>query len=127
MAMRGVIDQKWRPVFAGALIAHTVFIALAIAMALGVFQKLELLAYDLGVRLRADANAKDERIALVLITEKDLARFGWPLSDGILADALSRIRTDGAEAVVMDLFRDFPVGEGRERLDELLTKDRGII
>jgi len=127
MAMRGVIDQKWRPVFAGALIAHAVFVALAIAMALGFFQRLELLAYDLGVRLRADVNAKDDRIALVLITEKDLARFGWPLSDGILAEALGRIRANGAEAVVMDLFRDLPVGEGRERLDELLANDRGII
>ena len=56
---------------------------------LGIFESLELAAYDLCIRLRPDVSEPDPRIVLVTVTEDDIRKQGrWPLTDDVLAQAL---------------------------------------
>jgi CHAT domain-containing protein/CHASE2 domain-containing sensor protein/tetratricopeptide (TPR) repeat protein len=85
----------------------------------GLLQGVELAAQDLLVAAHA-GQAQSQRIVLVLADEQDIARFGWPLSDDVLADAILRLDQAGAAAIGIDIYRDRPVGQGAERLDRVI-------
>jgi adenylate cyclase len=86
----------------------------------GALMGLELLSYDQFVRLRASGAALDHRVAEITITEDDLQRFNWPLSDGMLADIIDRLRDAKVRALGIDLFRPTPIGPGTDELDRAI-------
>lgn len=93
---------------------------------LGWLQPLDLFLYDHGLRLRAQPRV-NERIVLVRVEEEDLGDLGWPLADGALARILTILTAARPAAVGVDIYRDRPVGDGREDLDRVLRENTDII
>ncbi len=83
---------------------------------LGLLQGLELATYDHFIRLRP-ALEPDDRLLIVGITEADIqSRQEWPTTDQTLAEAITRVLAAEPRVVGLDIFRDIPIGEGRESL-----------
>ena len=108
------------------LLGHLTFIGLLALWYGGALQTLELLAYDHGLRGQA-LPAPDERIVVIGETETDLHRWGYPLSDGILAQALERLAEGRPRVIGVDKYRDLPTPPGSESLDQLLRRHPEII
>lgn len=113
--------SKW-PVTAIAIFVFGLIIALR---GLGLFQQIELSVTDQATVIRA-ATDRSPNVTVVLITDDDIVNRGWPLSDGVLAEALERIAAYDPVSIGVDIYRDFPVGEGQAKLDELLERDERI-
>ncbi|WP_246259721.1 CHASE2 domain-containing protein [Oxynema aestuarii] len=82
---------------------------------LGALQRWELLVFDWMIRLRPD-DPPDPRLLVVGITEDDLSRFGWPLSDRTLAQALNQLQQHDPAAIGLDLYRNLSQPPGYEEL-----------
>ncbi|HYE52279.1 MAG TPA: adenylate/guanylate cyclase domain-containing protein [Azospirillaceae bacterium] len=122
---RGAI--RWRPVAAGVLLAHAGFVLALALYESGWLEPAELAVHDRGVILRAAESAPDGRFLVVGATEADLERFGFPLSDAVLARAAAKLRAAGALAVAIDVIRDRPVEPGADELAALLASDPAIL
>ncbi|MDA0268513.1 MAG: EAL domain-containing protein [Cyanobacteria bacterium] len=97
-------------------VASTLTVGLGLAVQpVGGLELLEFAVFDQGVRLRSD-QPEDPRLVVVQITEADLRRYGWPISDQILADALSKIQANQPSVVGLDLYRDLPHPPGEQAL-----------
>ena len=84
--------------------------------AVGALQGLELGVYDQMMRLRS-APPPDDRILVVGIDETDIqSRQEWPIEDNTIAELLSVLVAAEPRAIGLDMFRDLPIGEGREAL-----------
>ena len=75
----------------------------------------EVGAYDNALRLQP-SDASESPVTIVTIDEADIARFGHPLSDAMLADALAKLGALQPRAIGVDVYRDVPVGAGRDEL-----------
>ncbi|MDG4555221.1 MAG: adenylate/guanylate cyclase domain-containing protein [Candidatus Competibacter sp.] len=117
---------RWRAPAACLLLGHLVFAGVLGLWQAGMLQALELLGYDRGLRWRTPA-ALDDRIVLVGETEADLHRWGYPLPDGVLADALERLAQGRPRVIGVDKYRDIPVPPGSERLDRVLRRHSEIV
>jgi adenylate cyclase len=106
------------------LVVVVVLVGLRLSSAL---EGLELLAYDEFVRLRASGAGVDNRVAEITITEDDLQRFNWPLSDGKLAEIVDRLRAAKVRALGIDLFRPSPIGPGTEDLDRAIRETPQLV
>lgn len=94
----------------------------------GWLEPVELRAWDQLLRWRPISEAGPDRVALVLVGEEDIQRYGHPLSDGLLADLVASLIESGATAVGVDLYRDRPVEPGHAALRDLvLAEDRVIM
>ncbi|WP_318780295.1 CHASE2 domain-containing protein [Atlanticothrix silvestris] len=71
---------------------------------LGVLQAWELKAYDQMLRSRP-VEPLDPRILLVTITEEDLAREKWPLSDTIINQLLLKLESYQPRVIGLNLYR----------------------
>jgi len=116
-------------IFAAALSCLVVLLAILALRRNGNLEFLELPAYDWFVRIQAGGpSTPDLRITLVQVSEKDILSIGqWPLTDEILAQALTALMTEKPRAVGLDIFRDIPVPPGTELLDTVLSKSPNII
>src|SRR5262249_56931687 len=74
----------------------------------GWLQGLELSWYDTLVTFFAGSQQSD-RVVLVVTTEADINRFGYPIRDNDLAAVLTRVFAGGPKAVGVDLYRDLPM------------------
>ena len=87
----------------------------------GVLESLELEAYDWSLRLRPHAITEIPPITLVAITDQDIGEIGhWPISDDLLARALTRIHALRPRAIGVDIYRDLDVPPGRAALNRIL-------
>ncbi|PSR15853.1 diguanylate cyclase [filamentous cyanobacterium CCP3] len=79
---------------------------------LGWLEPLELKVFDHFMQRRADV-ATDDRLLIVGIGEADLQRYGWPLSDQVLAQGLAQLQQHQPQVIGLDLYRDLahPPGE----------------
>jgi adenylate cyclase len=94
----------------------------------GLFEFLELKAYDWLLAWRVEGAAPDDRITVIQIEEDDVARHGYcPIPDAELADVLERLLAHGPRVIGLDLLRDRPVEPGHERLAAILAGDSRII
>lgn len=96
----------------------------------GALQPMELLTYDTLFRfpLRLATNStQDAPIVLISETEADIKRYGYPLSDDVLAESLEKLLAAGVRVVGVDIYRDIPVAPGTERLNQVLTSHKNII
>jgi adenylate cyclase len=92
----------------------------------GGMQALELKSYDLLLRWRPP-EVVDPHIVLIGETEPDIRRFGHPLPDRTLADALKKLLAAKVRVVGMDKYRDVPVAPGTEDLSEVLKNHHNIV
>jgi adenylate cyclase len=107
-----------------------VFVGVAALWLAGAFQPAELWIYDHLVSWRAGAGKDDPRIALVLLTDSDIAKYDYPLRDVQLAKLLTILEQDHPRAIGLDLYRDLPEprdGSGLPQLNAVLAQNFNII
>ena len=86
---------------------------------LGLLQGLELDAYDL-MMSRLLPPHPTAPVVVVGFDEDFLAQPGaWPISDDLLARLLQGIATSKPAAIGLDIYRDVPIGRGRDELVHL--------
>ena len=93
----------------------------------GLLQGLELGAYDRFLAALRVPSQPDPRIVLIRITEPDIARYGHPLSDEILARALRGLAAQGPRVIGVDLYRDRPTPPGEAELRSAVLANPGIV
>ena len=87
---------------------------------IGVLQRFELWNFDYLSRLKP-SSGPDPRITIVGITEDDLQKYGWPLSDQVVAIALEQIQQHQPRVIGLDLYRHTPKDPGRDALKAQLS------
>jgi PAS domain S-box-containing protein len=93
----------------------------------GALQLMELVALDQMFRLRP-VEAVDARIVLVTIDESDIKQLGqWPMSDAVLARAITTLKQQQPRVIGLDLFRDLPVEPGQQALANVFTTTPNLI
>lgn len=100
------------------MVANLVALVLLPLREAGWLQGLELSSYDTLVTLFAGSQESD-RVVLVVTTEADINRFGYPIRDKDLATVLARVFAGGPKAVGVDLYRDLPMPPGNEELQAI--------
>jgi CHASE2 domain-containing sensor protein/predicted Ser/Thr protein kinase len=76
---------------------------------LGWFESLDLATYDQATRWRA-TETPDPRLLIVSLTEKDLAKYKYPLPDAVLDKAINQLLEQEAFVIGIDLVRDWAKG-----------------
>jgi adenylate cyclase len=110
-----------------AFISLVVF---AIIIGLRQMQKLEYLelaGYDWLVRLKPKISEINPHIVIIGVSEEDIRKYGWPLSDGKLAEALTILSRYNPRAIGVDIFRDIKVPPGSDLLDAAWRNHPNII
>ena len=116
--------KRLRDILAIASCASGLAIA---ATYLGLFQNIEWLTLDLWFRLRP-IEPRESRITVVTISESDLRQLRqWPISDSILSELITKISQQKPRAIGLDLYRDFPVEPGTEKLESVFGNTPNII
>ena len=83
---------------------------------LGVLQSWELGSFDSLVRLQPDAGP-DPRLLIVGISEADIQALGrFPISDGAIAQTLTKLQKYHPKAIGLDLYRDLRQQPGHQEL-----------
>lgn len=107
------------------LIALLVFALLLPLRSFGGLQAMELLVYDLLLTLRPMSH-QAAPIVLISETEADIRRYGYPLSDDVLAAALEKLIALKARVIGVDKYRDIPVPPNTERLNQVLSQHDNV-
>ncbi len=92
----------------------------------GTLQWLELKAFDV-LLFQRPSTVTHSRVVLIDETEDDIRRYGHPLSDQILADALVLMGRAGARVIGVDKYRDVAVPPGTDALNAVLQQNKKII
>ncbi|HOW75354.1 MAG TPA: adenylate/guanylate cyclase domain-containing protein [Candidatus Competibacteraceae bacterium] len=116
----------WRTPVVGLLLGQFVFAALLGLTQTGALQALELLVYDHVLRWQP-LTPPDKRIVLIGETEADIQRWGHPLPDSVLAEALERLAQGRPRVIGVDKYRDLPAPPGSERLDQTIRNHPEIV
>jgi len=123
---------QWRgvwiatPLISGAIILARYF---------GLFQPLELFAYDLFIKMRTAQQIptgsrlpQDERIVIVGIGEEDVEKIGSAIiSDGIYAKVIQNLLKQQPVAIGLDVYRDVPIPSGTDELYQLFRENKNIV
>ncbi|MDJ0895890.1 MAG: adenylate/guanylate cyclase domain-containing protein [Alphaproteobacteria bacterium] len=112
---------QWRTKLLWATVVAVLAFAGVVGMReTGALNGLERGVYDALVTWRAQrAPGPAPAVGVVAITDADLARYGDPIPDGILAEAIEKL-LKSACCVAIDLYRTKPVEPGGQKLDALL-------
>ena len=105
------LDRERRVLITGSAVAGTVIVM----RWLGFFQVWEWAAFDQFVRWRP-AEPIDSRIVIVEIKEADLQKYGYPISDAVLAQLLQKLHAGKPRAIGLDVYRDLPTQPGNAEL-----------
>ena len=93
----------------------------------GFLESYELDAYD-GLIRSSPAEPPDERLVVVEITQDDIRKQNeFPIWDDTLAQLLERLEEYQPRAIGIDIGRDVPIGQGREKLAKALKENDNII
>jgi len=102
-------SDSWRSLWQSSrtvlLTSAAVTVGLVGLREVGALQALELNFYDRMMRLRP-GEPPDSRLLVVGITEEDLRRWKYPISDKTLLDALERLEAEEPRAIGIDIIRD---------------------
>lgn len=122
------IVQLLRTTYVGSvLLAILIFIVIVGVRKMGGLQTLELGAYDLLVNINSSAKGNESRFLIIRITEDDLQRQKWPMTDASLTELLEILIQYDPVAIGIDIYRDIPVPPGTEQLHSLLSSHSNII
>ena len=118
-----------RTPLAAAVAIGLVVAGLALALAArGGFQRADLALYDLYLSLEPMPAQADPRIAILAVTESDIAELAqYPISDRVIAQALRRLLDAGARVVGLDIHRDLPIEPGAAELDALFRAEPRLV
>jgi adenylate cyclase len=86
----------------------------------------ELGAFDNSLRRRSP-EISEPPVSMVWIREDEITRFGHPLPDRVVADALARILAHQPRAVGIDIYRDRPSGEGWDELRDVFLSHPQLV
>ncbi|MDT9197916.1 adenylate/guanylate cyclase domain-containing protein [Limnospira fusiformis KN01] len=115
-----------KEIIACAIANAIVILAILLLKQAGGLQTLELIAFDIMVRLRNDLEP-DPRLLIVGITEEDIVAFNrWPLSDEVIAQLLDRLSQLQPQAIGLDIYRDIPYEPGHQSLIQQLDNPKII-
>ena len=108
--------KKWLDRERGVLITASAVAGTVIVLRwFGFLQVWEWAAFDHFVRWRP-AEPIDSRIAIVEIKEADLQKYGYPISDAVLAQLLQKLHAGKPRAIGLDVYRDLPTQPGNAEL-----------
>lgn len=93
---------------------------------MGGLETLELKAFDLLMRSRP-AEKPDPRLLVVTATEEDVAQYGFPLPDGILAKAIAKLKAHKPQIIALDMWRYVPIEQGHAELVRELKQNENLI
>ena len=94
---------------------------------LGILQLLEWAILDYGFR-RRPVESPDSPVVIITIDDADIAINGqWPFSDHQLAQVLSHLNRYQPAAIGLDLYRDLPIGPGRDDLHHVFASTPHLI
>lgn len=94
---------------------------------LGLLQGSEWLAYDQFMRLRPEL-PQDDRIAIVGIDEGDYRLLQQAqIADGVLAEAITKIRDQNPRAIGLDFYRNLPMEPGHDQLVEVFQNTPNLV
>ncbi|MBW4569489.1 MAG: CHASE2 domain-containing protein [Tolypothrix carrinoi HA7290-LM1] len=126
-------NKGWLQTILIASVGVTVFIA-------GIrdlrwLQPWELRVYDQMLRSRPQKASVDaerlvvrhRRILLVTITEADIKRQKWPLSDATINQLLDKLESYQPRVIGLNIYRDLPVEPGYKQLANRLSRQNNII
>lgn len=113
---------EWQGVAVGGSAAA---VAVVLLRVLGLLQPWEWAAYDRLFILRPTPKP-DDRITLVGLTEADIERYGYPLSDATLAELLETLQSYEPRAIGLDFYRNVPVEPGHDRLVEVFESSDNL-
>ncbi|MBD1884298.1 CHASE2 domain-containing protein [Microcoleus vaginatus] len=105
------VDRERRVLITASAVASTVIVM----RWFGCFQVWEWAAFDHFVRWRP-TEPIDSRIVIVEINEADLQKYGYPISDAILAKLLQKLHAGKPRAIGLDVYRDLPTQPGNAEL-----------
>ncbi|MEG4069446.1 CHASE2 domain-containing protein [Microcoleus sp. Pol11C2] len=105
------VDRERRVLITASAVASTVIVM----RWFGFFQVWEWAAFDHFVRWRP-AEPIDSRIVIVEIKEADLQKYGYPISDAVLAQLLQKLHAGKPRAIGLDVYRDLPTQPGNAEL-----------
>ena len=101
-------------------------LVIAIGMT-GVLQPLEWFAFDRILQNRATPGI-DSRFLIVTIDEEDIRKLGeWPISDSKMTSLLQALQQHHPRAIGIDIYRDLPVGNGRNQLNAVFQAIPNIV
>lgn len=102
-------------------------IALVILLRLtGSLQVFEWYLFDRMMRYRPP-EPPDQRIVIVGVTERDIPKAGFPITDAELAKLIAHLSRLQPRAIGLDIFRDLPVADGRAKLAEVFQSTKNLI
>lgn len=111
----------------GALAVVGIAGSILLMRSLGLLQLAELAALDWMFRLRP-LEAVDERVVIVSIDDSDIDQLqAWPISDQVMADLLETLNSYQPRVVGLDIYRDIPVGEGNNQLQQIFQSTPNLI
>lgn len=123
----GIFNNGRINLHSGEFSGLSIIAIIVVLRILGGLQTLEWDVLDFALR-RRPAEAPDNQVTVVLITEADIqTSLSYPISDQSLADLLSQLQTYNPRVIGLDIFRDFPVGNGYEVLSEVLATSENIV
>jgi len=137
-ATAGELARRWVPSWArvarlqrggplrALLGANLIAVAVILIRAQGWLQPVELVIYD-ALRVAWAGNEPSSRVVLVGASEHDIWHYRWPLCDGDLADLLERIASWKPRIIGVDIYRDFPLPPGSDRLEATLARHPEIV
>lgn len=112
----------------GSAIGVLVSVLVLMVRGMGWLQPLDLDLYDLMVRWEARQGPADSRLTIISINEEDIHRQGrWPVSDAVLGEVVATLKSHGARAIGVDIYRDIEVPPGRAELDDVLKTSSNVI
>lgn len=98
---RDFSDFRNRSIILSGLITTAAF---SLFQTLQITEPLELFLFDHAVRLRSD-RPPDSRLLIVGLTDEDIANYGWPLPENILASLLSKLQANNPRVIGLDLYQ----------------------
>ncbi|MCC3404588.1 MAG: CHASE2 domain-containing protein [Microcoleus sp. PH2017_10_PVI_O_A] len=105
------LDRERRVLITASAVGATVIVL----RWFGFLQALEWAAFDRFVRWRP-AEPMDSRIVIIEINETDLQKYGYPISDAVLAQLLQKLHAGKPRAIGLDVYRDLPTQPGNAEL-----------
>ena len=93
---------------------------------LGAFQSLELGVYDRLLRAGAGRAEGASPVVGIPIGEAEFRRYGYPIPDHILAEAIRALGDAGAAAIGIDLYRDGPASDAPDDLAGWAALQRAV-
>ena len=117
-----------RPAIRFSAIAFAaIFTTLLLLARAGFLQALEIATYDFMVQMRANETGVDPRVVVVAVQEADLAAFGWPIFDNVLARAIDNIGKGEPRVMGVDIFRTREIPPGSEEFTSVIARYPNLI